>query len=135
MRTIALEEHFVTESFLQATGAHGTRVHPRLAELLPKLLDMGAGRIAAMDEASIDLQILSLAGAGFDALEAATASALARDINDELAAAVQAHPVGWAASQCLRSRTPPRQPWNWSDVLAVLDFAVRSLMAQPVAAF
>src|ERR1700722_6310985 len=87
MRTIALEEHFITESFVRATGA------PRFAALQPKLLDLGAGRIADMDEAGIDLQVLSLASMGFDALDAATATALARDVNDELADAVRAHPT------------------------------------------
>jgi predicted TIM-barrel fold metal-dependent hydrolase len=86
MRTITLEEHFLTESFVRATGA------PRFAALEPQLLDLGAGRIAAMDKAGIDLQVLSLASMGFDALDAATATALARDVNDELAAAVQAQP-------------------------------------------
>lgn len=90
MRTIALEEHFLTESFVRATGA------PRFAELQPKLLDLGAGRIADMDEAGIDLQVLSLASMGFDALDAATATALAHDVNDELAAAVRAHPSRFA---------------------------------------
>jgi len=90
MRTIALEEHFLTESFLRATGPS------RFAWLEPKLLDLGAGRIADMDEAGIDLQVLSLASMGFDALDAATATSLARDINDELAAAVRAHPTRFA---------------------------------------
>ena len=94
MRTITLEEHFVTESFLRAIGG------PRFADLQPKLGDLGAGRIADMDEAGIDLQVLSLASMGFDALDAATATALARDVNDEVAAAVRAHPArlaGFAA--------------------------------------
>ena len=86
MRTITLEEHFITESFVRATGT------PRFAELQPKLLDLGAGRIADMDEAGIDLQVLSLASMGFDALDGATSTALAHDVNDELADAVRAHP-------------------------------------------
>lgn len=53
MRTITLEEHFITESFVKATGA------PRFAALQPKLLDLGASRIADMDEAGIDLQVLA----------------------------------------------------------------------------
>jgi predicted TIM-barrel fold metal-dependent hydrolase len=89
MRTIALEEHFLTESFIRASGA-------RFAELQPKLLDLGAGRIADMDEAGIDMQVLSLASMGFDALDPATATLLARDVNDELAAAVRAHPDRFA---------------------------------------
>lgn len=94
MRTIALEEHFVTRSSLDATGVPLLpRVWPQGGELQPKLLDIGAGRIAAMDAASIDFQVLSLSAAiGLDALDAATACPLARDINDELADAVRAHP-------------------------------------------
>jgi uncharacterized protein len=92
MRTITLEEHFVTESFLRATGAYGKAGPPQMAELQPKLLDLGAGRIAAMDEAGIGFQVMSLAAMGFDALDAADATALAQDVNDELVEAVKAHP-------------------------------------------
>src|SRR6202050_3052935 len=70
MRTITLEEHFVTESFLRATGAYGSATPAWLEALQPQLLDLGAGRIAAMDAAGIDLQVLSLAAIGFDALDA-----------------------------------------------------------------
>jgi predicted TIM-barrel fold metal-dependent hydrolase len=92
MRTIALEEHFVTRSFLRVTGANGRKTPPQIAALQPKLLEIGAGRIAAMDEAGIDLQVLSLAAAGLDALDADTATSLAREINDELGETVRAHP-------------------------------------------
>jgi uncharacterized protein len=92
MRTITLEEHFVTESFLRATGAYGKDLPAYMEALQPKLLDLGAGRIAAMDEAAVDFQVLSLAAMGIDQLDAATANALARDVNDELAEAVRAHP-------------------------------------------
>jgi uncharacterized protein len=93
MRTITLEEHFVTETFLRATGAYGKSAPPQLAELQPKLLDLGAGRVADMDEAAIDLQVLSLAAIGFDALDAVTAASVARDVNDELADAVRLYPT------------------------------------------
>jgi predicted TIM-barrel fold metal-dependent hydrolase len=93
MKTITLEEHFVTESFLRATGAYEKAGPPHMVELQPKLLDMGTGRIAAMDEAGIDFQMMSLAAMGFDELDAATSIAVARDVNDELAAAVKAHPT------------------------------------------
>jgi uncharacterized protein len=93
MRTITLEEHFVTKSFLEATGAYGVSYPPPLSQLQADLLDLDAGRIAAMDQASIDFQVLSLAAMGFDALDAAAARPLARDINDELAAAIGAHPT------------------------------------------
>ena len=107
MRTITLEEHFVTRSFLRATGAYGHSAPPQLAEVQGALLDIGADRIAAMDEARIDLQVLSLAAIGFDGLDAATASPLARDVNDELAEAVRAYPtrLGGFATLALKDPT------------------------------
>ena len=77
MRTVTLEEHFVTESSLRATGVPLLpRVWPQSEELQPKLLDLGAGRIAAMDEASIDFQVLSLCSAiRLDTIHAATVRA------------------------------------------------------------
>jgi predicted TIM-barrel fold metal-dependent hydrolase len=106
MRTITLEEHFVTASFLRATGAYGSSAPPQLAELQPKLLDLGAGRIADMDEAAIDLQVLSLAAMGFDALDAATATPVAHDVNDELADAVRNHPNRFAGFATLALKDP-----------------------------
>src|ERR1700748_306511 len=92
MRTITLEEHFVTESFLRATGTENRSQLPPMEEMESKLLDLGAGRIAAMDEAGIDLQVMSLVTMGVDALDAATLTSLAHDVNDELADAVKAYP-------------------------------------------
>jgi uncharacterized protein len=105
MKTIALEEHFVTASFLKATGAYGNAAPPRFAQMQAQLLDLGAGRIAAMDEAEIDLQVLAVTTL-VGSLPAANASAVLHDVNDELAAAVSAHPdrfAGWAA---LNARDP-----------------------------
>ena len=99
MKIITLEEHFVTRDFLKATGAYGNAATPEIAAMQPKLLDLGAGRIDAMDESGVDLQVLSLAAMGFDTLSADTAIPLAADANDELAAAIKAHPgrfAGWA---------------------------------------
>ncbi len=106
MRTITLEEHFVTQSFLKATGSDGPNTPPWLVQLQPKLLDLGANRVAAMDEAGIDLQVISLAAMGMDSLDAQTATSLARDINDETAAAVQANPTRLAAFATLALKDP-----------------------------
>ena len=104
MRIVTLEEHFVTQSFLKATGADNQSARSPIARLHPKLLDLGAGRIAAMDEAAIDYQVLSLASMGIDALDAATETAVVRDVNDELAAAIGANPtrLGGFASLALK---------------------------------
>jgi hypothetical protein len=105
MRTISLEEHFLTQSFLRVTEA-GRQVPAALAAMQPLLLDLSAGRVAAMDESGIDLQVLSLAAMGFDALDAATATALARDVNDELADAVRTHPSRFAGFAALGLKDP-----------------------------
>lgn len=104
MRTITLEEHYVTENFLRTTQAHGHS--SPLQYMHPKLLDLGEKRIAAMDEAGVDLQVLSLASMGFDDLDAATAAALAHDVNDELAAAVKKHPDRFAGFAQLALKNP-----------------------------
>src|SRR6202167_1717097 len=106
MRTITLEEHFVTESFVKATEVPGHRVPAPIAQLHPKLLDLGAGRIAAMDEAGIDFQVLSLASMGLDALAADVATPLVRDVNDELAEAIKANPTRLAGFAALALRDP-----------------------------
>jgi uncharacterized protein len=88
MRTIALEEHYATTEFLNGPG-HRLASRPGFAELLS---DVGKGRIAAMDEAGVDLAILSLAVPGVEQLDGPEAVRLARACNDELAAAIERHP-------------------------------------------
>jgi uncharacterized protein len=105
MRTITLEEHFVTPAFLHATGAYGKGA-PALLALQQKLLDLGEGRVADMDEAGVDLQLLSLAAMGLDELDAATATPLACDVNDELAAAIQVYPQRFAGLATLAMKDP-----------------------------
>ena len=97
MRTITLEEHFVTQDFLKATGAYGSAAPSPMQHLLPQLLDVGEGRIRAMDQSGIDLQVLSLAAMSADKLSPASQTALASSVHDELAAAVAAHPERFKA--------------------------------------
>ena len=104
MKTITLEEHFVTEGFLKATGAYG-RGGP-MADLQPKLLDMGKERICAMDEAGVDFQVMSLAAMGLDGLEASEATVVIADVNDELAAAVKANPERLGGFAALALKDP-----------------------------
>jgi predicted TIM-barrel fold metal-dependent hydrolase len=104
MRTVTLEEHFVTESFLRATGAD-RGAPPAIAILHPQLLNLSAGRIA-MDEASIDFQVLSLASMGIDSLDSPTATSLLHDINDELASATRNHPTRFGGFAALNLKDP-----------------------------
>ncbi len=96
MRTITLEEHFVTNEFIKATGSYGAGTTAGVAVLRDKLLDIGAGRIAAMDAARIDTQVLSLAAIGRENLSNTDEPAILRGVHDELAAAMKAHPDRFA---------------------------------------
>jgi uncharacterized protein len=104
MRTITLEEHFVTEGFLKATGAYDEA--SGMGHVREKLLDIGDVRLQAMDESGIDLQVLSLAAIGVDKLRGAEESAVLRDVNDELAAAVRRHPGRFAGFATLPMKDP-----------------------------
>jgi uncharacterized protein len=76
------------------------------ASFLAPLCDIGAGRIAAMDEAGIDAQLLSLTAPGLEQTETDDALAVARDSNDVLAAAVKANPTRFAGLAALAVGAP-----------------------------
>jgi predicted TIM-barrel fold metal-dependent hydrolase len=96
VRTIALEEHYATTKFLSGPGSW----HKSRPALAAALTDVGDARIAAMDEAGVDLAVLSLAAPGVEQMDGPAAVHLARECNDELAAAVRRYPdrlAGFAA--------------------------------------
>ena len=88
MRTITLEEHYATSAFMEGPGrelkaqAEAARDHPQVAagytKLIEELCDLDDGRIAAMDAAGIDVQVLSLTFPGVEQLDAAEAVSFAR---------------------------------------------------------
>lgn len=123
MRTITLEEHISTPEFLETTAKmlQGSPIVDLWKANRGKLLDMGKDRIADMDAAGIDLQVLSLSG-GMDRLDAATAVALARDTNDKLAAAVQAHPDRFAAFATLALQEPEKAAREFERCVQQLGF-------------
>ena len=100
MRTITLEEHFTTPKFLEGPGRkrkeHAEKAGGRLAKVFAQLADVGPGRLAEMDAAGIDMQVLSLTSPGAEQSDAAEAIALATEANDFLA------DRGEAASDALR---------------------------------
>ena len=68
MKTIILEEHFASPSFIDGPGkglkAHAKDFTGSRANLLEQLCDLNERRIKDMDEADIDVQILSLTSPG-----------------------------------------------------------------------
>jgi hypothetical protein len=112
MRTITLEEHYATPGFLDGPGrelkAQALKFGAPAAKLLEQLCDIGDRRIAEMDAARIDLQVLSLTSPGTEQLEAVDALALAREANDFLADAVKKNPARFAGFAALPTATPDK---------------------------
>jgi predicted TIM-barrel fold metal-dependent hydrolase len=119
MRTITLEEHFATPAFIDGPGRQVRDTATRLAQsqpeaakaaqaLLDRLCDLDDLRIAEMDAAGIDVQVLSLTSPGTEQLDAAEAVAIARDANDILAEAVRRHPSRFAGFAALPTVAPDR---------------------------
>jgi predicted TIM-barrel fold metal-dependent hydrolase len=104
-RTITLEEHFGTPAFLDGPGSH-LKERAQAAQLLDQLCDLGDRRIADMDAAGIDVQVLSLTAPGVEQLDTAEAIELARDTNDILADAVRRHPSRFAGFASLPTAAP-----------------------------
>jgi uncharacterized protein len=100
MRTITLEEHFATPGFLNGPGKtfveRAARMGNRMARVLEQLQDVDEKRIAEMDAARIDVQVLSLNSPGVEQLEASEAVPLAREANEFVAAAIKRHPDRFA---------------------------------------
>jgi len=110
MRTITLEEHFASPAFLDGPGRklkeRAAKIGGPAARFLEQLSDLGDNRIAEMDAAGIDMQILSLTSPGVEQLEAAEAAAFARETNDFLAEAIRSHPTRFGGFAALPTADP-----------------------------
>jgi predicted TIM-barrel fold metal-dependent hydrolase len=82
------------------------RWRPDFPGLIDQLCDIGEGRIANMDAAGIDVQVLSLTAPGVEQLDAAEAVPFARVTNDTLAEAVHRHPDRLAGFAALTTAEP-----------------------------
>jgi len=98
---IAIEEHFWTPE-LQALSDEGFRKGP----VVERLNDLGALRIREMDEAGIDLQVLSETAPAAQSFEPEVAVRMARRSNDYLHTAIQAHPDRFAGFAALPTPDP-----------------------------
>lgn len=111
MRTIAIEEHFLADGFKEAMAHYapgqGVGANPALAsERQVRLADLGALRLKDMDEGGIDLQVISHAVTGALPLSGDESVRLARQANDQLAAAIAAHPTRFAGFAILPMHEP-----------------------------
>jgi hypothetical protein len=110
MRTITVEEHFASPEFFDGPARfvkeRAEKIGGRYAYVLGRLCDVGAQRIAEMDAAGIDMQLLSLSAPGVEQMAAADAVAMARDTNDYLADAVKKHPTRFAGLAAVPTGAP-----------------------------
>jgi predicted TIM-barrel fold metal-dependent hydrolase len=112
MRTITVEEHFLPAAFLDGPGRqlkeHLLQMGARGAKIIEQLSDLGDKRLAEMDAAGIDMQVLSINAPGTEQLEVADALAVARETNDMLFDAVKKHPTRFAGLAALPTAVPDR---------------------------
>jgi len=86
MKVIALEEHYLDAE----VGKHFSEAGPeaKVPALRDRLLDVGALRIKEMDEAGVDLQILSHTAPATQRVDAESGPRIAREANARLKATV-----------------------------------------------
>ncbi len=118
MKMITIEEHFINADINTAIQDEIERIAPGHAQSFhadfgsrqtmrpEQLFDIGAGRIASMDANGIDMQILSYSGPGAELLPSPQAVVLARQANDQMAAAVKAYPGRFLAFATLPMADP-----------------------------
>jgi predicted TIM-barrel fold metal-dependent hydrolase len=116
LRTITLEEHFVTPAFLEGPGQRfksrareanaSSLMMPGFSNIAERLSDLDQLRIKDMDSAGIDMQILSLTSPGTEQLAGNEAENLAHEVNDQLAKAVRRHPQRLAGFATLPTAAP-----------------------------
>jgi 2,3-dihydroxybenzoate decarboxylase len=77
-----------------------------------RIQSLGEERLSDMDASGIDMAVLSLGSPGVQLFDAATATALARDANDQMAEGIAKHPdryVGLAAFSPLDTENGPKE--------------------------
>ena len=96
--------------------------------LLPKLLDVDAGRLADMDAGGVDMHLLSLTSPGVQMFEKDKAIALARLSNDRLREIIDRHPKRFAGLAAFAPQDPnaPKEMERAINTLKLNGFLVNS---------
>jgi 5-carboxyvanillate decarboxylase len=92
--------------FISLMGYYLGSQSERARNVSERLQDLGARRLADMDAAGIDMQILSLTSPGVQVLKTDAAVAMARLANDQLAEAVRRHPTRFAGLIAVAPQNP-----------------------------
>jgi 5-carboxyvanillate decarboxylase len=106
--------------FLSLWGFYLSSPSARATQIIERLQDIGERRIADMDFTGVDMHVLSLTSPGVQVFDAATAVAFAKEINDQLAAAIKRYPSRFAGLAAVA-------PQNPQEAAKELERAVRTL--------
>ena len=106
LRTIGLEEHWISPVALAGPpGQAMLREDPLFPPRAALLQDLGAGRLALMDEVGMDVAVLSHSP-GLEQMEAGEQVPMVRDINDYLKDRIAKHPARFAGLASLCTAAP-----------------------------
>jgi predicted TIM-barrel fold metal-dependent hydrolase len=129
MRIIAIEEHFITPMYREKVSANefrnfylSSRGQAMGHDIIEENLDLGASRIAHMDAAGVDVQVLSFGSPGPQAFAADVAIPMARDANDRLFEATKKYPKRFYGFAALPTADPLEASKELERCVAKLGF-------------
>ena len=129
MKVIAIEEHFITPLYREKVGANEfrnfylkSRGEQLGHDIVEQNSDLGAGRLAHMDAAGVDVQVLSFGSPGPQAFGAEVAIPMARDANDRLYQAIQKNPGRFAGFAALPTADPEAAAQELERCVSKLGF-------------
>lgn len=101
IKLISVEESFLIPEIIDelkrlAGGVPSMKSGPIAGPFMPRLLDIGAGRIAEMDADGVDIQVLAVTAPGVQKFDPQTGLSLAKLANDRLAETISAYPDRYA---------------------------------------
>jgi len=131
-RRIATEEHFTTpeviDAFREISGKPSTNLDMEIVvpqylnpgPMHDELLDLGERRLAVMDKAGIDMQVLSLVSPGVQMFAPDRAIDLAALVNDKIAGTIARHPTRFGGLAAVAPQSPHRAAREMERAINVL---------------
>jgi len=120
MKIIALEEHYWDDEVATHFKERGPEM--RNPEMHKRLHDLGEFRLKEMDDAGIDLQVLSHGAPATQRIDAATAVPLARRANDRLFESIKKHPERFKGFAVLPTADPKASADELERAVTRLNF-------------
>lgn len=116
---VALEEHYWDADLV---ALYPGREGKRISGVEKRLLDLGELRLREMDDAGVDVQVLSHGAPGTQKLDADTAVRMSRQTNDRLHAFIQTNSKRFAAFGILPTPDPKAAADELERVVTKLGF-------------